>query len=173
MDEIGPPSARRIFTLSEADIAKLGDLRVAHAAPSEAAIVRKLIREADVPTQGDEPMHSFKLAGAQGEVNFRRVETIPEGLTPLAPEAGLLIVGHSESGHHHGFRPAPGVQVLEKTEGVRPGLRVLYAILENPTALIQDAGTPHAPVMFDPGVYRLTISREYDPFADEARRVAD
>lgn len=118
-------------------------------------------------------MNTFKFAAAQGEVNIRRVDAVPDGLTPMVPEDGLLIVGHSESGHHHGFRPGPGVQVLEKTEDVRPGLRVLYAILENPTALIQDAGTPHAPVMFDAGAYRLTISREYDPFTEQARRVAD
>lgn len=124
--------------------------------------------------QPKEPiMHSFKLAAAQGEVHIRRVETVPDGLTPVAPEAGLLIVGHSESGHHHGFRPGPGVQVLEKTKDVPDGLRVLYAILENPTALIQDAGTPHAPIMVDPGAYRLTVSREVDPFAGEIRRVAD
>ena len=118
-------------------------------------------------------MKTFKIAAAQGEVNIRRVETVPEGLTPVVPEKGLLIVGHSESGHHHGFRAGPGVAVLERTRDVPAGMRILYAILENPTALIQDASAPHEPIMLGAGVFELRIAREYDPFAEQARQVAD
>lgn len=120
-------------------------------------------------------MHTFKLAAAQGEVNIRRIEALPAdlGLTPVAPEKGLLIVGHSESGHHHGFRAAGGVAVMERTKDVPAGMKILYAILDAPAALIQDAAHPHEPMMFDEGVYELRISREFDPFAEEARRVAD
>lgn len=122
-------------------------------------------------------MKTFKTNGAQGEVNFRRISALPEdgssGLTVLSPERGLLIVGHSESGHHHGFRAEPGVTVLERTKGVPAGMKIFYAILENPTALIQDAAAPHDAVAFDAGIFEFKISREYDPFAEQARRVAD
>lgn len=122
-------------------------------------------------------MKTFKLAGSQGEVNARRVDELPDavaaGLVAVLPEKGLLIVGHSESGNHHGFRDAPGITVLERTKGVPEGLRILYAILENPADLIQDATAPHETLSFASGITRLTISREYDPFAEQARRVAD
>lgn len=119
-------------------------------------------------------MKTFKLSAAQGEVNIRRIAAMPACETKtLAPEKGLLIVGHSESGHHHGFRAETGVTVLERTSGVPAGMKILYAILERPTALIQDASAPHEPMMFDAGEYEIRISREFDPFAEEARRVAD
>lgn len=120
-------------------------------------------------------MKTFQLSAAQGEVNIRRINRadLPQDLTNVAPEKGLLIVGHSESGHHHGFRAGGGVAVMERTKDVPAGMKILYAILEEPTALIQDADHPHEPMMFDEGVYEMRISREFDPFAEEARRVAD
>jgi hypothetical protein len=118
---------------------------------------------------------TFKLTAAQGEVNIRRLDgsALPADLTPLAPEKGLLIVGHSESGHHHGFRAQAGVTVLERTKDVPAGMKILYAILENPTELIQDASAPHEPMMLDAGEYEIRIAREFDPFAEQARQVAD
>lgn len=118
-------------------------------------------------------MKTFKLCAAQGEVNIRRVSSVPQGLAPIKPEKGLLIVGHSESGHHHGFRAVAGVSVMERTKDVPAGMKILYAVLENPTALIQDASAPHEPLMLDPGEYEIRISREYDPFAEQTRQVAD
>lgn len=79
----------------------------------------------------------------------------------------------TESGHHHGFRANQGVTVMERTEHVPAGMKIMYAILENPTALIQDAPAPHDPLMLDAGTYEIRISREYNPFAEQARKVAD
>lgn len=124
-------------------------------------------------------MKTFKFSGAQGEVNIRRIDMadLPKdgeaGLAIVWPQNGLLIVGHSESGHHHGFRVDPGVTVLERTKDVPEGMKILYAILDNPTALIQDAATPHEALNLDAGVFEIRISREYDPFAEQARQVAD
>jgi hypothetical protein len=53
------------------------------------------------------------------------------------------------------------------------GMKVLYAILENPTALRQAAGAPHAPQTVEPGEYIITNNVEYDPFLQQARRVTD
>lgn len=118
-------------------------------------------------------MKSFKIAAAQGEVNVRRINSLPDGLLTVSPERGLLVVGHSESGHNHGFRPGPGISVMERVENVPAGMKIFYAILENPTALIQDASAPHEPLAFDAGIFEIKISREYDPFAEQARVVAD
>lgn len=43
---------------------------------------------------------SAKLV-AQGDVLFRRVERLPDGLVRMPRENGKLIVAHSETGHHH------------------------------------------------------------------------
>ena len=122
-------------------------------------------------------MKTFKLCAAQGEVNIRRIENIPasikEALVSVKPENGLLIVGHSESGHHHGFRDYGGVEVLERTTDVPAGMKILYAIIDNPTELIQDASGPHETIGFEPGVFEFRISREFNPFEEQARRVAD
>lgn len=124
-------------------------------------------------------MKSFTMTAAQGEVNIRRIDRAdlpPDyqaGLVVVVPEKGLLIVGHSESGHHHGFRVDPGVTLLERTKDVPQGMKILYAILDEPHALIQDAASPHEALNLDAGVYEMRISREYDPFAEQARQVAD
>lgn len=119
-------------------------------------------------------MKTFKIAAAQGEVNVRKIDAMPAVATkPLQPEKGLYIVGHSESGHHHGFRAQGGVAVMERTEGVPAGMQAFYAVLNQPTALEQNAASPHEALMLDEGIYEIRISREYDPFAEQARRVAD
>jgi hypothetical protein len=62
---------------------------------------------------------------------------------------------------------------MERTSKVPAGMQILYAILKDPAALIQDAQVPHEGYDLLPGIYELRISREFDPFAEEARRVAD
>lgn len=115
---------------------------------------------------------AFKFAAAQGEVNIKRIDSLPEGLTELHPEKGVFIVGHSESGNSH-VLDAPGVRVLERTRDVPVGMRMLYAIVENPTVLRQNAASPHETIAVDPGLYSFRISREFDPFTAQARRVED
>lgn len=122
-------------------------------------------------------MKKFKFVAAQGEVNVRYLDKAPDidalGLVPVLPENGFLIIGHSEHGHHHGFRAASGVTLMERTKDVPAGMRILYAILENPTELVQNASAPHESLALDAGYPEFRISREFDPFAEQARRVAD
>lgn len=118
-------------------------------------------------------MNTFKMAAAQGEVNVRKVTTLPAGLLDVRPERGLYIVGHSESGHHHVLPARDDIQVMEQVKDVPAGMKIFYAILESPSALRQDAASPHEPIILDPGIFRISISREYDPFAEQVRRVAD
>ena len=116
-------------------------------------------------------MERIKI-GAQGEVNIYRLSSLPDGLVPNTDKdnLGRPIVGHSEKGHHHVLeRP---VELLEKPDAPE-GLRILYALLEEPTALVQDVGGGHDTQVIEPGVIEFRISREYDPFADQVRRVAD
>lgn len=117
-------------------------------------------------------MRILETLGAQGEVRIFRVDAIPENVQPLARENGALIIGHSETGHHH-VLVAERVKVMEQTDAPE-GMRVLYAILEEPATLEhQRTFDTHAPHTLDPGTYMFRCDREYDPYAELARRVAD
>lgn len=118
-------------------------------------------------------MKSFKIAGAQGEVNIRRVNKLPEGINIVAAENKLLIVGHSESGHHHGFRDDGSVILMEKTKDVPAGMKIFYAIVSKEALLIQDTTKPHEPIVHEPGLYEFRTSREHKELRNAAFRVAD
>lgn len=113
-----------------------------------------------------------QIIGAQGEITIIKIDALPEGVEtkPVERVAKGWIISHSESGHHHLLT---GGDVMERASGVPAGMQVLYAILENPEALIQDAATPHGGYDLPAGFYEFRISREYDPFAEQVRRVAD
>lgn len=115
---------------------------------------------------------SKTIIGAQGEITIIRIDAIPTGITTKTAERCDLgaIISHSESGHHHVLT---GGEVMERTSDVPAGLRVLYAILDAPAALVQDAAVPHGHYDLPPGVYEFRCAREFDPFAEQARRVAD
>lgn len=117
----------------------------------------------------------FKIAAAQGEVYIRRISEVPMPMAcrRIEPENGMLIVGHSETGHHHGFADDGSVDVLERTHDVPAGARILYAIVKDPTCLKQDAAHPHEQIRMEPGVYEMRIAREFDPFAEVIRQVSD
>lgn len=111
---------------------------------------------------------------AQGEIYARKIDTLPDRLTAFKERNanGEWIIAHSESGNHH-LLSADGVDVMERTADVPSGMRILYAIVREPTRLYQDAATPHDAHDVDPGIYEFRIAREYDPLLEQARRVAD
>lgn len=113
-----------------------------------------------------------EVIGAQGEITLFRVSEMPAGLVPLGEKdkAGRPIISHSESGHHHVLDR--DVAVLEKADPPA-GMRILYALLEEPTALIQSADQPHGQHDLPPGIYEFRIAREFDPFSEQVRQVAD
>lgn len=113
-----------------------------------------------------------EVKGAQGEITFFRVSKMPAGLVPMGDKdrRGRPIISHSESGHHHVLDRA--VEVLEKPNPPA-GMRILYALLDQPASLIQDADDAHGQHQLDAGVYEFRIAREFDPFEEQARMVAD
>jgi hypothetical protein len=113
-----------------------------------------------------------QLTNAHGEVNFFRItkgSVDRAGSTIINPINGSFIVGHSESGHNH-ILEADGVLVMEHTLN---GVKILHAILENPVSLKQSAGAPHKEQIVEAGEYFITNNVEYNPFLEQARRVAD
>lgn len=113
-----------------------------------------------------------QIIGAQGEITIFKVDRAPEGLVamPEKDSLGRPIISHSESGNHHILEG--DVDVLEKPDAPQ-GMRILYALLDKPTALIQDAPDAHGSHMLGAGWHEFRIAREYDPFAEQARIVAD
>lgn len=116
-------------------------------------------------------MHRQPIA-AQGEITIFSVAQLPAGLVPHTEKdrLGRPIISHSESGHHHVLDRA--VEVLE-LPNPPSGMRILYALLEEPTSLIQDADNAHGEHVLGPGVVEMRIAREFDPFSEQARQVAD
>lgn len=110
---------------------------------------------------------------AQGEITvFRIVGDMPEGVIAHTEcdRKGRPIISHSESGSHHVLdRP---VEVRAKTDAPE-GMRILYALLDKPTSLIQDASDAHGAHLLEPGLIEFRIAREFDPFSEQVRLVAD
>lgn len=122
-------------------------------------------------------MKTFKIAAAQGEITIRRIgdassAVLPSGFSPLPTKNGKFVIGESETHHDHCMIASHmSVGVMDRPP---EGMRILRLIVENPTALIHERGNDtHEPMMFEPGEYEVRIQREYDPYAELARRVAD
>jgi hypothetical protein len=113
-----------------------------------------------------------QIIGCQGEITIIKLDALPEGMTtkPAEKTAGGWIISHSESGHHHVLT---GGEVMERTDNIPAGMQKLYAMLDEPAELVQDAATPHEGYSLPPGIFEFRIAREFDPFAEQARRVAD
>lgn len=113
-----------------------------------------------------------QVIGQQGEVRIVKIDTLPEGMQTKKVDllAKGYVISHSESGHHHLLT---GGEVMERTDNVPAGMQQFYAILKEPQKFIQDAANPHGGYDLDPGIYRFDVSREFDPFAEQTRRVAD
>lgn len=115
----------------------------------------------------------MKPIGNQGEIRINQIDALPDfEMKPHTEKIGnAFVISHSEHGNHHVIDG--DVQVMERTQDVPVGMRILYAIVKEPTDLRQDAATPHKAIPLHPGIYEMRIKREYDPFAEQARMVAD
>jgi len=112
-------------------------------------------------------MRTFKNCCAQGDVYFRRVDTMPAGVVEVAPENGVLIVAHSETMHNH---------VLDATKAkmysLPDSIMDCFLVVNDPVALehLRSYDT-HEPILFEKGTYHVRRQREYIP--EGFRRVAD
>lgn len=113
--------------------------------------------------------------GQQGEVKIFKIAELPPDIgktKPLEKDGeGRHIVSHSEKGHHH-VLPADA-DVMERVKDVPTGMQIIYAIVKNPGELVQTAQVSHDGFSLDVGTYEFRISRMYNHFLKEARRVAD
>jgi hypothetical protein len=121
---------------------------------------------------------SFSKFAAQGELYFERIgdvpssDALPSGYSARCIENGKMVIGHSETGHiHYMDAGAAVVGVLDRPPA---GMEILHMILREPKELkhLRSFDT-HEALVFEPGEYLVRIQREYDPYAELARRVAD
>lgn len=115
---------------------------------------------------------------AQGEITLypkpgADLKTFLAGGTPLQVENGKLIIGHSETGHHHVIA-AGGVDVMEMPSP-SAGIKLMRMIVAEPDkALVHERGhDTHDGIGLPPGAYEIRIGREYDPYQQLARQQAD
>lgn len=117
---------------------------------------------------------SVQFVAFQGDCMVIGVNAIPEGVQEVAPDDGVFILAHSETGHHHVVEHRSNVRLFRDTSqsltawleiGPAPGTRV-GAILEH----LRSFDT-HVPIQLPPGKYRVRNAREYSPLG--FRRVQD
>jgi hypothetical protein len=111
----------------------------------------------------------FQNMAAQGDVLFRRIDALPEGVKPASAENGRFIIAHSETGHHHTVDVVPGVEMFV---GADPMIAYLQVAEEGlASAVHQRSFHTHATVIFPKGIFELRRQREQSP--EGWKRVAD
>ncbi len=117
-------------------------------------------------------MKTFKECAAQGDVMFVRVDSLPVGVKPVAPEQGKFILAHSETGHHHVMEARQNVKVFSTDNPLVSYLQVVEATDEAETFIehLRSFDT-HEPIKFSPGIYKVINQRESAP--EGWRKAAD
>ncbi len=113
-------------------------------------------------------MLKFKKVAAQGELTIQRVQRLPRDAgVPVAPERGVLIVGHSETGHHHVVDG--DCATLTRVDQFTAWLNVT----KQTKITHQREYDTHPAIELQPGVYQFRTGREFDPFEKAIRASAD
>lgn len=112
------------------------------------------------------------LPVAQGDILFLRVERKGSTINfdgkainidkSIPPEKGRLIVGHSETGHHH-YMPVmerPGVDSLAQLFGTSDPMVTLLSVKEETPLLHDRAWDTHGTLDFPAGDYVVVKQRE-------------
>lgn len=107
-------------------------------------------------------MKTFERTAAQGELRFVRLPddfAIPANAVAVEPVNGKVIVGHSETGHHH-------VMTAERTKMFKLPGSILECLLvvEKADVLehLREYDT-HEETEFKAGKYRAITGREHTP----------
>ena len=104
---------------------------------------------------------------AQGELLFEYIDVLPDGLVEIPSENEWVIVGHSETGHHHVLR-STRVRHFRDTRNAT----TTYLLINEPDELTHlRSFDTHRSLAFHPGVVRVDHQREGE--MEEWRRAAD
>lgn len=113
-------------------------------------------------------MLKFNEVAAQGELTITKLAKAPKNIgQPVDPVKGLLIVGHSETGHHHvvdaDCATLTRVDPFTAFLAVRKATRITH----------QREYDTHPAIELQPGMYEFRTGREFDPFEEAIRISAD
>lgn len=98
-----------------------------------------------------------------GECLLIPVDTLPKG---KLTKGKSVIIGHSETGHHH--------TLVSKTEFDYLDKAMLYIRLFEPAKLVhQKTVDRHKDLVVPAGIYKVVHKNEYDPWQQVIRRVFD
>ena len=111
--------------------------------------------------------HEF---GRHGEIILKKVSDIPSG-AKLIEESASIVVGHSETGHHH-------VLTIPKEGGVKIAMyeldsKVYLDLPRNGKLEHQKSVEQHETQVFIPGKYIREIRQSYSYAEKVMRRVID
>lgn len=113
-------------------------------------------------------MLTFNKIAAQGELTITRLSRAPKNIgNVVSPQNGKLIVGHSETGHHH-------VVDADCATLTRIDEFTAYLNVTKPTQIDHLRGyDTHPSIALQPGFYEFRTGREFDPFEDVIRASVD
>ena len=110
--------------------------------------------------------HTF---GRHGEVILKQVDVLPEG-AKLVESGEKVIVGHSESGHHHSLTIPRGTGIIKMYEIDGK----TYLDLPHKADLVHEKSTEqHKTQTFTPGIYIREIRQSYSYAEKIMRRIDD
>src|SRR3972149_4073775 len=102
-------------------------------------------------------MKTFTHAAAQGELYLERIDKFPDDLKEIKSENNRLIVGHSETGHHH---------YVEKAQARffgtdDPNICYLHATGKYADLIHDRSFDTHETLRIPAGFYRVRKQKEY------------
>ncbi len=100
----------------------------------------------------------------QGEVYILRIKSLPDDAKKVEAENGNLIVGHSETGHHHVIKESPQVNFYSSDNPVLSYLEVIEATDKTEVLLEHLRGyDTHETIGISDGVYAVINGIESSP----------
>ena len=107
--------------------------------------------------------------GRHGEVVLKQVDKLPEG-AKLIESGESVIVGHSESGHHHVLTVARGTGIVKMYE---IDGKTYLDIPRKADLVHEKSAESHGTQTFAPGIYIREIRQSYSYASQQMRRVLD
>jgi len=124
--------------------------------------------------------------GHQGDLNFRKVENIPNGAIEITKKlmdqkrGGYLLALGEHTNHAHVMvkEKDSSIQIMEQN-GRRylvvngNPVKLLHGTFIAPGKIREEEKDKHATIVLPPGIYEQDFEIAYDPFLRQLRRVAD
>lgn len=100
----------------------------------------------------------------QGDVLLHRIDTVPPDATKVETSDHHIVLAEGEAtGHAHVIADVAECELYTLADALFVKCRVPITVTHE----------EHKPVTVGPGIWRISIVREYDHFREEAQRVVD